>query len=66
MAMADRSAGQRSDFLRIFLSGQADGIILGPVSRSQYPPRDKGGINCSAHLRVVSIFRVLQLFAAVI
>jgi 3-isopropylmalate dehydrogenase len=30
----------------------ADGIILGPVSHSDYPPRDKGGINCSAHLRV--------------
>lgn len=30
----------------------ADGIILGPVSHSDYPPRDKGGINGSAHLRV--------------
>lgn len=30
----------------------ADGIILGPVSHSDYPARDKGGINCSAHLRV--------------
>lgn len=30
----------------------ADGIILGPVSHSDYPPRDKGGINGSAHLRL--------------
>ena len=30
----------------------ADGIILGPVSHSDYPARDKGGINGSAHLRV--------------
>ena len=30
----------------------ADGIILGPVSHSDYPPRDQGGINGSAHLRV--------------
>ena len=30
----------------------ADGIILGPVSHSDYPSRDKGGINGSAHLRV--------------
>ena len=31
----------------------ADGIILGPVSHSEYPARDKGGINISAELRVV-------------
>lgn len=30
----------------------ADGIILGPVSHSDYPARDQGGINGSAHLRV--------------
>jgi 3-isopropylmalate dehydrogenase len=30
----------------------ADGIILGPVSHSDYPARDKGGVNGSAHLRV--------------
>ena len=30
----------------------ADGIILGPVSHSDYPSRDKGGINGSAHLRL--------------
>src|SRR5689334_6250961 len=33
-------------------SRAADGIILGPVSHSDYPPRDQGGINGSAHLRV--------------
>ncbi|HEY0525904.1 MAG TPA: isocitrate/isopropylmalate family dehydrogenase [Stellaceae bacterium] len=31
---------------------EADGIILGPVSHSDYPPRDQGGVNGSAHLRV--------------
>src|SRR5579875_3495629 len=31
----------------------ADGIILGPVSHSDYPPRAEGGINISAELRVV-------------
>ncbi len=30
----------------------ADGVVLGPVSHSDYPPRDQGGINGSAHLRV--------------
>jgi 3-isopropylmalate dehydrogenase len=30
----------------------ADGIILGPVSHSDYPARAKGGINLSAELRV--------------
>jgi 3-isopropylmalate dehydrogenase len=30
----------------------ADGIILGPVSHLDYPPREKGGINPSGHLRV--------------
>lgn len=36
----------------------ADGIILGPVSHSDYPARDKGGINGSARLR-----RELDLYA---
>jgi 3-isopropylmalate dehydrogenase len=31
----------------------ADGIILGPVSHSEYPARAEGGINISAELRVV-------------
>ncbi|MCC7281568.1 MAG: isocitrate/isopropylmalate dehydrogenase family protein [Acetobacteraceae bacterium] len=31
----------------------ADGIILGPVSHSDYPARAQGGINISAELRVV-------------
>jgi 3-isopropylmalate dehydrogenase len=30
----------------------ADGIILGPISHLDYPPRDKGGINISAAIRV--------------
>lgn len=29
----------------------ADGIVLGPVSNLDYPPRDQGGINISAELR---------------
>ena len=29
----------------------ADGIVLGPVSNLDYPPRDRGGINISAELR---------------
>ncbi|MFL6726542.1 MAG: isocitrate/isopropylmalate dehydrogenase family protein, partial [Sphingomicrobium sp.] len=31
---------------------QVDGVILGPVSHSDYPPRDQGGVNPSALLRV--------------
>lgn len=31
---------------------QADGVILGPVSHYDYPPREKGGINPSGALRV--------------
>jgi len=31
---------------------QVDGVILGPVSHYAYPPRDRGGINPSAELRV--------------
>lgn len=30
----------------------ADGIILGPISHLDYPPREKGGINVSAAFRV--------------
>jgi 3-isopropylmalate dehydrogenase len=32
---------------------QADGVILGPVSHYDYPPRAEGGINPSAELRTV-------------
>jgi 3-isopropylmalate dehydrogenase len=38
----------------------ADGFILGPVSHLDYPPREKGGINPSGHLR-----KSLDLFANV-
>ena len=31
----------------------SDGILLGPVSHSDYPPRSEGGINISAEFRVV-------------
>jgi 3-isopropylmalate dehydrogenase len=31
----------------------ADGIILGPVCRADYPPRAEGGINPSGELRVI-------------
>ena len=31
----------------------ADGIVLGPVSHLDYPPRQQGGINVSAELRIV-------------
>jgi 3-isopropylmalate dehydrogenase len=31
---------------------KADGIILGPVSTADYPPRDQGGINPSSGLRL--------------
>jgi len=30
----------------------ADGIVLGPVSHSDYPPRAQGGINVSSELRI--------------
>ncbi len=39
---------------------QADGILLGPISHLDYPPRDKGGVNISAAMRVR-----LDLFANV-
>jgi 3-isopropylmalate dehydrogenase len=32
---------------------QVDGVILGPVSHSEYPPKDQGGINPSGKLRVM-------------
>lgn len=32
--------------------GEVDGVILGPVSHYDYPPRAEGGINPSAELRV--------------
>jgi 3-isopropylmalate dehydrogenase len=31
---------------------KADGVILGPVSHYEYPPKDRGGFNPSAELRV--------------
>ncbi|ELS51135.1 isocitrate/isopropylmalate dehydrogenase family protein [Streptomyces viridochromogenes] len=37
---------------------QADGVLLGPVSHYDYPPRAEGGINPSAELRTV-----FQLYA---
>lgn len=30
----------------------ADGILLGPISHMDYPPRDQGGVNISAAVRV--------------
>jgi 3-isopropylmalate dehydrogenase len=38
----------------------AHGVILGPVSTADYPPREQGGINASAELRIQ-----LDLFANV-
>ena len=38
----------------------ADGVILGPLSTAIYPPRDRGGVNASAALRIE-----LDLFANV-
>ncbi|HXW30255.1 MAG TPA: isocitrate/isopropylmalate dehydrogenase family protein [Xanthobacteraceae bacterium] len=38
----------------------ADGIVLGPISNLDYPPRDRGGINISAELRTT-----LDLYANV-
>lgn len=31
---------------------QVDGVILGPISHLNYPPRDQGGVNVSATFRV--------------
>jgi isocitrate/isopropylmalate dehydrogenase len=39
---------------------EVDGIILGPISHLDYPPRDKGGVNISAAVRIK-----LDLFANV-
>lgn len=39
---------------------QVDGVLLGPVSHYEYPPRAEGGINPSAELRTV-----FELFANV-
>jgi 3-isopropylmalate dehydrogenase len=39
---------------------EVDGVILGPISHLDYPPRDKGGVNISAEFRVK-----LDLFANV-
>ncbi|MCP2167645.1 isocitrate/isopropylmalate dehydrogenase family protein [Goodfellowiella coeruleoviolacea] len=39
---------------------EVDGVLLGPVSTYEYPPREQGGINVSAELR-----RVFELFANV-
>ncbi len=39
---------------------RADGVLLGPVSHYEYPPRAEGGINVSAELRTV-----FELFANV-
>jgi len=36
----------------IELCRAADGMVLGPVSHSDYPPRAEGGINVSSELRV--------------
>jgi 3-isopropylmalate dehydrogenase len=38
----------------------ADGIVLGPVSHADYPPRSEGGVNISSELRIK-----LDLFANV-
>src|SRR4051812_14452559 len=32
-------------------AGRADGVLLGPVSHNDYPPREKGGLNPSGELR---------------
>jgi 3-isopropylmalate dehydrogenase len=44
-----------STFPAVVLEGcrAADGILLGPVSHSDYPARADGGINVSAELRIV-------------
>jgi len=34
------------------LARKAHGLLLGPVSHNEYPPRDKGGLNPSGELRV--------------
>lgn len=32
-------------------AGQADGVVLGPISHMEYPAREQGGVNVSAALR---------------
>jgi 3-isopropylmalate dehydrogenase len=32
-------------------AGRVDGVLLGPVSHNDYPPREKGGLNPSGELR---------------
>jgi 3-isopropylmalate dehydrogenase len=34
------------------LARKAHGVLLGPVSHNEYPPRDKGGLNPSGGLRI--------------
>ena len=34
------------------LARKADGVLLGPISHNDYPPRDKGGLNPSGEMRV--------------
>ncbi|WP_354059003.1 isocitrate/isopropylmalate dehydrogenase family protein [Devosia sp. 2618] len=34
------------------LARTVDGVLLGPMSNLQYPPRDKGGVNFSAAFRI--------------
>ena len=33
-------------------AAKSDGILLGPISHLDYPPRDQGGVNVSAAFRV--------------
>ncbi|MBL6958420.1 MAG: isocitrate/isopropylmalate dehydrogenase family protein [Rhodospirillales bacterium] len=42
----------------IEMARQADGVVLGPVSHADYPPKEQGGINPSGGLRMA-----LDLFA---
>src|SRR5919198_2942869 len=38
---------------RVLAAGRAaDGIVLGPVSHLEYPPREEGGLNPSGALRI--------------
>jgi 3-isopropylmalate dehydrogenase len=34
------------------LARKAHGVLLGPVSHNEYPPRDKGGLNPSGEMRI--------------
>jgi 3-isopropylmalate dehydrogenase len=47
-----RSAGTTFPRAALDACRAADGIILGPVSHSDLPPRELGGINVSAELRI--------------